>query len=51
MFDGADIVNGVLYAAEGDYVNAAISFVCGIPVVETVVAGVPKAEDCGTGRC
>ena len=43
VFDGADIVNGILYAAEGDYVNAAISFACGIPAVGTVVAGVAKA--------
>ncbi len=42
MFDGADIVNGILYAAEGDYVNAAISFACGIPAVGTVIAGVAK---------
>ncbi len=42
VFDWADIVNGVLYAAEGDYVNAAISFACGIPAVGTVVAGVAK---------
>ena len=37
-----DIVNGILYAAEGDYVNAAISFACGIPAVGTVIAGVAK---------
>ncbi|MCM1499074.1 MAG: PKD domain-containing protein [Clostridium sp.] len=43
VFDGADLVNGVLYAAEGDYVNAAISFACGIPAVGTVVAGVARA--------
>lgn len=42
VFDGADIVNGILYAAEGDYVNAAISFACGIPAVGTVIAGVAK---------
>ena len=42
VFDGADIVNGILYAAEGDYVNAAISFACGIPAVGTVIAGMAK---------
>lgn len=36
-------INGALYAAEGGYVNAAISFACGIPAVGTVVAGVAKA--------
>ena len=44
VFDGADIVNGILYAAEGDYVNAAISFACGIPAVGNIVAGVAKTS-------
>ena len=42
FFDGADLINGALYAMEGDYVNAAISVACGIPAVGTVIAGVAK---------
>ena len=44
FWDGFDLINGALYAAEGDYVNAAISFACGIPAVGTVIAGVAKAS-------
>ena len=43
FWDGFDLINGALYAAEGDYVNAAISFACGIPAVGNIVAGVAKA--------
>ncbi|MDE5778976.1 MAG: ParB N-terminal domain-containing protein [Lachnospiraceae bacterium] len=42
VFDGADLINALIYAAEKDYVNAAISLACGIPAVGTVVAGVAK---------
>ncbi len=35
-------INGALYAAEGDYVNAAISFACGIPAMGNIVAGAAK---------
>ena len=42
FWDGFDLINGALYAAEGDYVNAAISFACGVPAVGTVIAGVAK---------
>ncbi len=36
----ADVANGVLYLAEGDYVNAGISFVSAIPVAgDTAKAG------------
>ncbi len=44
FWDGFDLINGALYAAEGDYVNAAISFACGIPAVGNIVAGVAKAS-------
>ncbi len=44
FWDGFDLINGALYAAEGDYVNAVISFACGIPTVGTVIAGVAKAS-------
>lgn len=33
-----------MQAAEGNYVNAAISFACGIPAVGNIVAGVAKAS-------
>ncbi|MDE6433427.1 MAG: hypothetical protein K2L07_04290 [Lachnospiraceae bacterium] len=42
FWDGFDLINGVLYAMEGDYVNAAISFACGIPAVGNIIAGVAK---------
>ena len=42
FFDGADLINGALYAMEGDYVNDAISVACGIPAVGTVIAGAAK---------
>ena len=42
FFDGADRVNGFIYLAEKDYVNAAILFACGIPAVGTVVTAVAK---------
>ena len=42
FWDGFDLINGALYAAEGDYVNAAISFACGVPAVGNIVAGVAK---------
>ncbi len=44
FWDGFDLINGALYAAEGDYVNAAISFACGIPAVGNIVAGVAKTS-------
>lgn len=44
FWDGFDLINGFLYAAEKDYVNAAISFACGIPAVGNIVAGVAKAS-------
>ena len=43
VFDGADLINALVYVAEKDYVNAAISLVCGIPAVVAVVAKGIKA--------
>ncbi|MDE6433507.1 MAG: hypothetical protein K2L07_04690, partial [Lachnospiraceae bacterium] len=44
FWDGFDLINGALYAMEGDYVNAAISFACGIPAVGNIIAGVAKVS-------
>lgn len=44
FWDGFDLINGALYAAEGDYINASVSFACGISAVGNIVAGVAKAS-------
>ncbi|NBH20468.1 hypothetical protein D3Z55_24620, partial [Clostridiaceae bacterium] len=33
FFDGADVVNAVLYLAEGDWGNAALSGICALPLL------------------
>ena len=43
VWDGADIVNAALYAMEGNWVMAATSIACALPVIGTAVAGVTKA--------
>ena len=36
------MINGLIYAAEGDKLNAVISLACGIPVVGNFIAGVAR---------
>ncbi len=42
FFDGADAINAVLYAAEGDWKNAALCAVSVVPLVGSAVVGVVK---------
>ncbi|WP_160647841.1 RHS repeat-associated core domain-containing protein [Chengkuizengella marina] len=47
VFDGADLINGILYTIEGDAVNASISYAALIPVAGWVATGskiIKKAE-------
>ena len=43
FFDPADLINGALYAAEGDWGNAALCAVSFIPAVGSVIVGVAKS--------
>ena len=42
VFDGADLINAAIYAAEGDWKNAVICGASAIPFVGTAIAGVAK---------
>ena len=43
FWDGADLVNAGLYAAEGQWGKAAVSMACALPFVGNVIAGATKA--------
>ena len=43
FFDGADIINAAIYAAEGDWGNAVLCALSAIPAVGSAIAGVVKS--------
>ena len=44
VWDGADVINAFVYAAEGQWGKAAVSVACALPFIGTVVTAATKAK-------